>query len=154
MHWLLFTISIFSTECECNKFGTVNSTHEITGNSTCQCKEGFSVETCHDFRILLEVTKRRDFIVTCNGPCKNIRAEIIGTGDADLYAGTVLPVIEGSDCGICFCQSFSSDYPEYCVDINLSDSDRFFLTVNHYQNAIVNLTVLGDNLADVVETKS
>ena len=165
MHWLLFSISNLSTECECNRVGTVNSTHEITGNSTCQCKGGFSGETCHDledFHLLLEdLTGRRDFVVTCNGPCKDVDIEIKedGDGDADLFASTVLPVLKTffnvCDLNTCFCVSVNFGAPDFCNDINLSDSDRFIFTVNARTGSPnVNLTVAGKNLAGVLEIKS
>ena len=59
--------------------------------------------------------------------------------------------------------SINSEYPDFCNDINPSDSDRFFFTVNHFSPSIgnahiafsnVNLTVIGENLAGVVEIKS
>ena len=148
----------FSTDCECNKFGSVNSTHGITGNSTCQCKGGFYGVTCHNFRIPLEnITDPRNFIVTCNGACKNIDVEINGDGDADLYAGIVLPVLYPKylSCYYCFCSSIEKGFPDFCNDISLLNIDRFFFTAAaHIPFSNVSLTVDGDNLADVVEIKS
>ena len=80
--------------------GSFDSTHEIAEHSTCRCKRGFSGITCHVFdyfyAYLENLTGRRDFIVTCNGPCMGINATITGDGDADLFAATVFPPIDSA----------------------------------------------------------
>ena len=88
------------------------------------------------------------------GACKNINAEIIGSRDADLYADTVLPDIGDFGCEFRFCRSGTVAKTESCNDINLPDSDKFFLTFGGFAIASISLTVFGENLVGVVEIKS